>query len=153
MVLRSATSLTLSISAIKSTGTLVVLCIRVLLCTVVVCYCLLLCFVVCCCVFLCVRGVGRSPCSCVVWAGIQGVGAGWQGPPSPSHYSVGIHGCLLVGGGCYTVGAQSIAQLAQNYANSLNSISGHRCPRELCFFLFERSSIGEEFRVLKKNNI
>ncbi len=26
-------------------------------------------------------------------------GAGWQGSPSPSHYSVGIHGCLLVGGG------------------------------------------------------
>jgi hypothetical protein len=40
----------LSISAIKTTGTLVVLCTRVLLCTVVVCCCLLLCFVVCCCV-------------------------------------------------------------------------------------------------------
>ncbi len=53
--------------------------------------------VVCCCVLLCVRGVGRSPCSCVVWGGIQGVGAGWQG--SPSHYSVSIHGCMLVGGG------------------------------------------------------
>jgi hypothetical protein len=33
----------LSISAIKTTGTLVVLCTRVLLCTVVVCYCVLLC--------------------------------------------------------------------------------------------------------------
>ena len=33
-------------------------------------------------------------------AGIQGEGTGWwQGSPSPSHYSVGIHGCLLVGGG------------------------------------------------------
>ncbi len=63
MVLRGATSLqgalegptpsnapsndvALSISAIKTTGTLVVLCTRVLL--------------------LCVRGVGRSPCSSVV---------------------------------------------------------------------------------------
>jgi hypothetical protein len=89
----------LSMSAIKTTGTLVVLCTRVLLCTVVVCCCLLLCVVVCCCVLLCVRGVGRSPCSCVVGAGVRGVGAGWQGSPSPSHYCVGIHGCLLVGGG------------------------------------------------------
>jgi hypothetical protein len=40
----------LSTSAIKTTGTLVVLCTRVL----------------CCCVLLRVRGVGRSPCSCVV---------------------------------------------------------------------------------------
>ncbi len=23
------------------------------------------------------------------------------GLPLPSHYSVGIHGCLMVGGGCY----------------------------------------------------
>jgi hypothetical protein len=53
----------------------------------------------------------------------------------------------------YTVGAQSIAHLAENYANSLNSISGHRCPRELWFFLFERSSIGEEFQVLIKQYI
>jgi hypothetical protein len=37
--------------AIKTTGTLVVLCTRVLLCNVVVC----------CCVLLCVREVGRSP--------------------------------------------------------------------------------------------
>jgi hypothetical protein len=49
-----------------------------------------------------------------------------------------------------TVGAQSIAHLAQNYACSLNSISGHRCPRELWFFLFERSLIGEKFKVFKK---
>jgi hypothetical protein len=27
------------------------------------------------------------------------VGAGWQASPSPTHYSVGIHGCMLVGGG------------------------------------------------------
>jgi hypothetical protein len=33
-----------------------------------------------------------------------------------------------------TVGAQSIARLGQNCANSLNSISGHRCPRDLWFF-------------------
>ena len=82
-----------------NSGTLVILCTRVLLCTVVVCCCLLLGVLVCCCVLLCVRGVRRSPCSCVVWAGIQGEGAGWQGSLSPSHYSVGIHGCLLVGGG------------------------------------------------------
>ncbi len=66
---------------------------------VVYCCCVFFSVVVCCCVLLRVRGVGRSPCSCVVWAGIQGVGAGWQGSPSPSHYSVDIHGCLLVGGG------------------------------------------------------
>ncbi len=81
-----------------NSGTLVILCIWVLLCTVVCC-CLLLGVLVCCCVFLCVRGVRRSPCSCVVWAGIQGEGAGWGGSHSPSHYSVCIHGCLLVGGG------------------------------------------------------
>jgi len=34
----------------------------------------------------------------------------------------------------YTVGAQSIARLRQNYDHWLNSISGHRCPRKLCFF-------------------
>jgi hypothetical protein len=70
MVLRNATSLLgalegvgpeistflgPSISAIKTTGTLVVFCTQVLLCVVV-----------CCCVLLCVRGVGSSPCSCVV---------------------------------------------------------------------------------------
>ncbi len=71
----------------KTTGTLVVLCSRVLLCSVVVC----------CCVLLCVRGVGRSPCSCIVWEGIHGVGIVCM-------YSVGIHGCMLGGGrGCYTI--------------------------------------------------
>jgi hypothetical protein len=45
MILSGATSL--SISAIKTTGTLVVLCTRVLLCSVVVCWCVLLCVVVC----------------------------------------------------------------------------------------------------------
>ncbi len=79
----------LSTSVIKTTGTLVVLCTRVLLYSVAVC----------CCVLLCVRGVGRSPCRCDVWGGIQGVGGGWQASPSPSHYSVGIHGCMLMGGG------------------------------------------------------
>ncbi len=59
-------------------GTLVILCTRVLFCTVVVCCCLLLGVLVCCCVLLCVRGVRRSPCSCVVWAGIQGVGYTWM---------------------------------------------------------------------------
>ncbi len=47
-------------------GTLVILCTRVLLCTVVVCCYLLLGVLVCCCVLLCVGGVQRSPCSCVV---------------------------------------------------------------------------------------
>ncbi len=49
-----------------NSGTLVILCTRVLLCTVVACCCLLLGVLVCCCVLLCVRGVRRSPCSCVV---------------------------------------------------------------------------------------
>ncbi len=82
-----------------NSGTLVILCTQVLLCTDVVCCCLLLGVLVCCCVLLCVRGVQMSPCSCNVCAGIQGEGPGWQGSPSPSHYSVGVHGCLLVGGG------------------------------------------------------
>jgi hypothetical protein len=46
-----------------NSGTLVILCTRVLLCTVVVCCCLLLGVLVCCCVLLRVRGVGRPPCS------------------------------------------------------------------------------------------
>jgi hypothetical protein len=49
-----------------NSGTLVILCTRVLLFTVFVCCCLLLGVLVCCCVLLCVRGVRRSPCSCVV---------------------------------------------------------------------------------------
>ncbi len=67
------------------------------------CCVLLLCVVMCCCVLLCV-----VVCCSVLegWGGLlvgnQGVVAGWQGSPSPSHYSVGIHGCLLVGGGCYS---------------------------------------------------
>ncbi len=52
----SEASKPLSISAIKTTVTLIVLCTRLLLCNVVVC----------CCVLLCVRGMGRSPCICVV---------------------------------------------------------------------------------------
>jgi hypothetical protein len=94
----------LSISAIKTTGTLVVLCTRVLLCAVVCCCVLLLVVVVCCWVFLCVL-----VCCCVLegWGGLlvavlcdrYSGGGGWlAGLPSPSHYSVGIHGCLLVGG-------------------------------------------------------
>jgi hypothetical protein len=49
-----------------NSGTLVILCTRVLLCTVIVCYCLFLGVLVCCCVLLRVREVGRSPCSYVV---------------------------------------------------------------------------------------
>jgi hypothetical protein len=57
----------------KVIGTLVIFCTQVLLCSVVV--------------LLCVRGVGRSPCSCVgilaavlcvLCGGIEGVGGGWQ---------------------------------------------------------------------------
>jgi hypothetical protein len=74
----------LSISAIKTTGTLVVLCTRVLLCTVVVCCVLegwggLLVAVLCEQVFRWWGLVGRAP------------------PPPPT-----IHGSLLVGGGCYS---------------------------------------------------
>ncbi len=64
--------------------------------SVVVCCCVLLCVVVCCCVL---EGWGgllvAVLCEQVFrgWAGLQG---------SPSYYSVGIHGCLLVGGGCYS---------------------------------------------------
>ncbi len=66
-----------------------------LLCTVVVCCCLLLGVVVCCCVL---EGWGGLLVAMLCKQVIQGEGAGWwQG--SPSHYSVGIHGCLLVGGG------------------------------------------------------
>jgi hypothetical protein len=88
----------LCISVIKTTGTLVVLCTRVLLCSVVVCF---LCVVVCCCVLLCEKGVGRSPCSYVV-GGIQGWGVvGW--PPPPTICSVGIQismdACSWGGGG------------------------------------------------------
>ena len=89
----------LSISAIKTTGTLVVLCTSVLLCIVVVCCCLLLGVLVRCGVLLHVRGVGRFPCSYVVWAGIQGEGA----QPSPSHYSVVfMDACWWVGGAIVT---------------------------------------------------
>jgi hypothetical protein len=61
--------------------------------------CVLLSVVVCCCVL---EGWGgllvAVLCDQVfrVW-GLHG----WQGSPFPSPYSVGIHGCLLVGRGCY----------------------------------------------------
>jgi hypothetical protein len=96
------------------------------------CCCVLLCtVVVCCCLLLCVRGVGRSPRSCVVWAGIQGVGAGWQGPPSPSHYSVSIHGCLLVGGrGCYSYirfdPSLAVSSLAHTWMSWRRAVGGGR---------------------------
>ncbi len=84
----------LSISTIKTTGTLVVLCTQLLLCGVVVC----------CCVLLCVRGVGRSPCSCIVCLVRRCLGGrGWlAGLPLLSHYTVGIHWWMLVGGGQLT---------------------------------------------------
>jgi hypothetical protein len=56
-------------------------------------YSVLLCIVVvCCCVF-----EGRGGLLVAVLC--EQVGAGWQASPSPTHYSVGIHGCMLVGGG------------------------------------------------------
>ena len=55
----------------------------------VVCCWVFLCVVVCCCV------LQGSPCSCIEGGG--GVVAG--APSPPHHYSLGIHGCLLVGGG------------------------------------------------------
>jgi hypothetical protein len=69
----------------------VVYCCCVLLC-VVVCCCVLLCVVVCCCVL-----EGRGGLLVAVLC--EQVGAGWQASPYPTHYSVGIHGCMLVGGG------------------------------------------------------
>ncbi len=67
-------------------------CCALLLCVVVCCW-VFLCVVVCCCV------LQGSPCS-YMWAGIEG-GGGWLPglPLPPHHYSLGIHGCLLVGGG------------------------------------------------------
>ncbi len=71
----------LSTSAIKTTGTLVVLCTRALLCTVVVCCCVLLCVVVCCCVL---EGWGGLLVAVLCEQVFRGEGAGWQGSPSPS---------------------------------------------------------------------
>jgi hypothetical protein len=48
--------------------------------------------VVCCCVL-----EGRGGLLVAVLC--EQVGAGWQASPSPTHYSVGIHGCMLVCGG------------------------------------------------------
>ncbi len=59
---------------------------------VVYCCCVLLCVVVSCCVL-----EGRGGLLVAVLC--EQVGAGWQASPSPTHYSVGIHGCMLVGGG------------------------------------------------------
>ncbi len=87
----------LSISTIKTTGTLVVLCTQVLLCTVVVCCCVLLCVVVCCCVL-----EGRGGLLVAVLC--EQVGAGSQASPSPSHYSlvyVSMDACWWVAG-CYS---------------------------------------------------
>ncbi len=77
----------LCISAIKTTGTLVVLCTWVLFCTIVVCCCVL---------------EGRGGLLVAVLCEQVGAGWHWQASPSPTHYSVGIHGCMLVGGGCYS---------------------------------------------------
>jgi hypothetical protein len=71
-----------------NSGTLVILCTRVLLCTGV----LLLCVVVCCWVFLCV-----VVCCCVL-EGCGGLLVAVLCEQVFSIHSVGIHGCLLVGG-------------------------------------------------------
>ena len=65
---------------------------------VVYCCCVLLSVVGCSCVLLCVvacyRGLLVAVCEPVLGGGVVA-----RTPPPPHHYSVGIHGCLLVGGG------------------------------------------------------
>jgi hypothetical protein len=56
------------------------------------CSCVLLCVVV------CYRGLLVAVCEQV----LRGGGVVARAPPPPHHYSIGIHGCLLVGGGCYS---------------------------------------------------
>ncbi len=70
---------------------------------VVYCCCVLLSVVGCSCVLLCVvacyRGLLVAVCEQVL-RGRGLVGGRAEGSPSPPHhYSLGIHGCLLVGGG------------------------------------------------------
>ncbi len=62
------------------------------------CLLLLLCVVVCCWVLLCVVGRYRGLLVAVCEQVLRG---GWlvaRAPPPPHHYSLGIHGCMLVGG-------------------------------------------------------
>ncbi len=69
-----------------NSGTLVILCTRVLLCTVFVCCCVL-------------EGCGGLLVAVLCEQVFMGRGLAGRAPPPPPHYSVGIHGCLLVGGG------------------------------------------------------
>ena len=65
---------------------------------VVYCCCVLLSVVGCSCVLLCVvacyRGLLVAVCEQVLRGGVVA-----RAPLPPPHYSLGIHGCLLVGGG------------------------------------------------------
>ncbi len=56
------------------------------------------------CVLLCVRGGGEVSLQqcCVSCEELLRGGGGWQASLSPSHYTVGIHGWMLVGGVCYS---------------------------------------------------
>jgi hypothetical protein len=110
----------LSISAIKTTGTLVVLCTRVMLCSVVVCK----------------RG-GRPPCSCVVWGGIQGVVAGWQGSPPPLTIEVSMDACWWGGGGCYSY-IRFYPSLAVSWLAHTTHRSDHCSDDSYCFRLYMR---------------
>ncbi len=76
-------------------GTMVILCTRVLLCTVVICCCLLLGVLVCCCVL---EGCGGLLVAVLCEQVFRARGLAGRAPTPP----VGIHGCLLVGGGCYS---------------------------------------------------
>ena len=71
-------------------------CCCVLLLCVVVCCWVLLCVVVCCCVL---EGCGGLLVAVLCEQVFRGRGLAGRAPPPPCHYSEGIHGCLLVGGG------------------------------------------------------
>jgi hypothetical protein len=77
-----------------------------------------------------------------VCAGIHWEGAGlWQGSPSPSRYSVGIHGCLLVGGG-------GIWILSINKQNKLRKI----WIFSVLSFLYDFLSLENDVSVSSKRN-
>ncbi len=65
---------------------------------------------------VCKRGEEVSLQLCCVRR-YSGGGGVWQASPSPSHYSVGIHGCMIgVGGG--------VLQLHKKYYVSFRSVGG-----------------------------
>jgi hypothetical protein len=71
----------------------------------VYCCCVLLSVVACSFVLLCVAackmGLLVAVCEQVLRVGGM-VGCYSRAPPPPHHYSLGIHACMLVGGGCYS---------------------------------------------------